>query len=125
MPIGRRIPIIPPRDRRRSKLGKLIADMLAVAVVGLLLFIPNRFHPKYIETHFEGNSFYCGRDVEVWTQDNGSKLLVGFGNHKIELSYYGSTLFSDHYRAEIGEEAEYDMELKLSEFGNGVGGVCY
>jgi hypothetical protein len=33
-------------------------------------------------------------------------------------------MFSDHYRAKTGEKAEYDGELKLDDFGGGVGVTC-
>jgi hypothetical protein len=69
----------------------------------------------------------------VSTAVGGASIIVNYNEHKendavdpnsVELFYFGIAMFSDHYRAKIGEKAEYDGELKLNDFGGGVGGTC-
>jgi hypothetical protein len=109
---------------------------VTISIVGLLLalFVPSRLYSKQFETKFNRTKFYCGRDIEVSTVDNGAGLVVYFteynvegevGERQVELFYSGSALYSDNYQAKTGEKAEYDLELKLHDFRNGVGGICY
>ncbi len=91
-----------------------------------LLFIPNKFIGMRIRSDFDGEKFGCGGEViEVWTIANGAALRIRTSGRDYALNYVGSTLASDHYRSQTGEEAVYDAELKLSGFANGAGGTCY
>jgi hypothetical protein len=115
--------------------AKFLIGLAAVlTVLAYLSFIPNRFFTKHFETNYKATRLYCGAtDVEVSTAVGGASMIVNYNEYRgdniaetksIELFYFGSAMFSDHYRAKTGETAEYDGELKLENFGGGVGGTC-
>jgi hypothetical protein len=112
----------------------LIAVAIIVTVLTYLVFTPSRFFSKHFETNYNSTRFYCGAtDVEVTTASSGASIVINYFEYDVdgmavtktvELFYSGSALFSDYYQAKTAEIAEYDGELKLDDFGGGVGGTC-
>jgi hypothetical protein len=107
---------------------------IVLAAIWAVLFVPSPLYSKHFNNNYNGQAFYCGRDVQVWSSEDSLELRVRYvhyangseaGEREIKLNYTGSALVSDYYAAKTGEQAEYDGELKLSGFGNDIGGTCY